>query len=268
MTAEQLEELCTELRSEHRLWTTRELQEYLQTRWKVGYSLRQVRRIARRCGLGYGKPYVLDERRPKDAELQLKRVLRKVANRLASAGILASDVAMGYADESSPQTRCNRVRYWSYRGCRVRDYHQNWRCNTFGFYAIRGKSVVGSLGSSRSGDILEQLTAIREANAGYKRVIVVWDNLSSHKTEEVRDHAKRIGIELVNLPVYSPDLNPIEYLWKGVRRRIAESGIIRSREEMELRIRRAFEECSRIGNYATSWIRNFYEPIFKVSLST
>lgn len=62
LTAEQFEELCRKLRSEQRLWTTRELQEYLQERWGVRYSLRQVRRIARRCGLGYRKPYVLDER--------------------------------------------------------------------------------------------------------------------------------------------------------------------------------------------------------------
>ncbi|MBK8911543.1 MAG: transposase [Chlorobi bacterium] len=143
LTAEQFEELCRKLRSEQRLWTTRELQEYLQERWGVRYSLRQVRRIARRCGLGYRKPYVLDERRPEDAELQLKRVLRKVVNGLANKGIAASDVAIGYADESSPQTRCNRVRYWSYGDCRVRDYHQKWRCNTFGFYAIRGKSGAG-----------------------------------------------------------------------------------------------------------------------------
>lgn len=232
------------------------------------YSLRQVRRIARRCGLGYRKPYVLDERRPEDAELQLKRVLRKVVNGLANEGIVASDVAIGYADESSPQTRCNRVRYWSYGDCRVRDYHQKWRCNTFGFYAIRGKSVVRGLVSSRSKDMVEQLTEIREANVGYKRVIVVWDNVSSHKTEEVREHAKMIGIELVNLPVYSPDLNPIEYVWKGVRRRIAESGIIRSREEMVLRIKSAFEECVKFRSYAKSWIEKFYEPIFKVSLRT
>ena len=33
--------------------------------------------------------------------------------------------------------------------------------------------------------------------------------------------AERLGIELVFLPPYSPDLNPIEYIWKSIKRIIS-----------------------------------------------
>lgn len=36
------------------------------------------------------------------------------------------------------------------------------------------------------------------------------DNLSSHKSEEVREIIEAAGARLLYLPPYSPDLNPIE----------------------------------------------------------
>ena len=40
--------------------------------------------------------------------------------------------------------------------------------------------------------------------------IVVMDNLSAHKNEDVRSAIEAAGAELRYLPPYSPDLNPIE----------------------------------------------------------
>jgi DDE superfamily endonuclease len=43
--------------------------------------------------------------------------------------------------------------------------------------------------------------------------VVVMDNLSSHKVAGVRDRIAATGVELLYLPPYSPDLNPIERAW-------------------------------------------------------
>ena len=40
--------------------------------------------------------------------------------------------------------------------------------------------------------------------------VVVMDNLSAHKGERVREIIEERGCELLYLPPYSPDLNPIE----------------------------------------------------------
>jgi hypothetical protein len=40
--------------------------------------------------------------------------------------------------------------------------------------------------------------------------VVVMDNLSSHKVKGVRERIEAAGAELLYLPPYSPDLNPIE----------------------------------------------------------
>lgn len=47
--------------------------------------------------------------------------------------------------------------------------------------------------------------------------IVVMDNLSAHKGEKVRELIEEVGCELLYLPPYSPDLNPIEEAFSKVK---------------------------------------------------
>lgn len=44
--------------------------------------------------------------------------------------------------------------------------------------------------------------------------VVVWDNAGSHRAREVRE----VGVALVYLPAYSPELNPVERVFCEVRR--------------------------------------------------
>jgi transposase len=47
--------------------------------------------------------------------------------------------------------------------------------------------------------------------------VVVMDNLSSHKVKGVRERIESAGAELLYLPPYSPDLNPIEKAWSKLK---------------------------------------------------
>jgi transposase len=47
--------------------------------------------------------------------------------------------------------------------------------------------------------------------------VVVMDNLSSHKVKGVRQRIEAAGAELLYLPPYSPDLNPIEKAWSKLK---------------------------------------------------
>jgi transposase len=54
--------------------------------------------------------------------------------------------------------------------------------------------------------------------------VVIMDNLSAHKRSSIGTLIATAGAELVFLPPYSPDLNPIEMVWskvKSVLRRLA-----------------------------------------------
>lgn len=71
----------------------------------------------------------------------------------------------------------------------------------------------GSIGAEQ---VCELLRAIHRRCR--KPVTVVLDNASYHKAKVVRELAAALGIELLFLPAYSPNLNLIERVWKLVKR--------------------------------------------------
>jgi putative transposase len=55
-------------------WTLRELRELIKNKFNVEYSEMQVWRILKSWNMHHAKPYVLDKRRPEDAETILKKI--------------------------------------------------------------------------------------------------------------------------------------------------------------------------------------------------
>ena len=47
--------------------------------------------------------------------------------------------------------------------------------------------------------------------------IVICDNLSSHKSPDVRDALQEVGADIACLPPYSPDMNPIEMVFSKIK---------------------------------------------------
>jgi len=67
----------------------------------------------------------------------------------------------------------------------------------------------------------EFLDKIADAYAGTGRPItLVLDNARYQKCQSVADKAKELGIELLYLPPYSPNLNLIERLWRFVKKQV------------------------------------------------
>ena len=50
--------------------------------------------------------------------------------------------------------------------------------------------------------------------------MVVMDNLPAHKVEGVRRLLEAVGAELLYLPPYSPDFNPIEQAWSKIKQQL------------------------------------------------
>lgn len=54
--------------------------------------------------------------------------------------------------------------------------------------------------------------------------VVVLDRLGAHRTDKVRDLIEKRGADLVFLPPYSPDLNPIEEAFSKVKNAVRKAG--------------------------------------------
>ena len=61
---------------------------------------------------------------------------------------------------------------------------------------------------------------------------------------------------LVYLPPYLPDLNPIEFLWKSIKRIVSRT-LIASETHLKAVVENTFEEISMFNSYSMGWIRKF-----------
>lgn len=110
--------------------------------------------------------------------------------------------------------------------------------------------------NSRAESIASFLEEVRKANEEYQAVVAVIDNFPSHKSEKVKEKARELGIYLVYLPPYSPDLNPIEHIWKSIKI-VLSLVFVENLGEMKKDIADAWNKFSGKMGYAKSWIGRF-----------
>lgn len=53
-----------------------------------------------------------------------------------------------------------------------------------------------------------------------KGTTIVMDNAAFHKSQKTRELVEEAGCNLLFLPTYSPDLNPIEHCWNTIKSRL------------------------------------------------
>jgi transposase len=82
--------------------------------------------------------------------------------------------------------------------------------------------------------------------------VVVMDNLGAHKVDGVRRAIEKAEANLLYLPPYSPDLNPIEKAWAKLKQ-LLRSAKARTREALELAISDALNCIS--PDDAKAWFR-------------
>lgn len=61
-----------------------------------------------------------------------------------------------------------------------------------------------------------------------KRIVIVWDNASWHKSAEVKAwlSTTKHNIYLISFPPYAPELNPQEHVWKEARSKVSHNKFI------------------------------------------
>jgi len=139
---------------------------------------------------------------------------------LETKGYKREEIAIGFIDESSPQSTANTVRVWSFDKPHIKNTTR-MKANAMGFYPIVGEGVISFPENTKIESFNEFLRAIRAVNNDYKAIIVVLDNFSTHVSNRVKKECEQLGMYLAYLSPYSPDLNPIEFIWKSIKKLIS-----------------------------------------------
>lgn len=131
--------------------------------------------------------------------------------------------------------------------------------NSLGFYSLNGKSIYHDTKTAKKKDIARFLRVIRRENP-LGTIVLVWDNARAHLSKLVRRTAHNLDIVLVFLPPYSPDLNPIEFIWKSIKKELS-SKCLMTKEAVRDVVEEMFYKFSSSLSFAKAWIQKFLEPL-------
>ena len=83
--------------------------------------------------------------------------------------------------------------------------------------------------------------------------VVIWDNLPAHKTPELKSKIEAAQANLLPLPPYSPDFNPIEQCWSKVKE-FLRAAQARTSEALEQAVAAAFASVT--ASDARGWFQH------------
>lgn len=125
-----------------------------------------------------------------------------------------------FVDETWSKTNMTRLRGRSPVGERLMAQvpHGHWKTTTLiaalGIEGMECSTVVDGAVNAEVFEAFVEQVLVPQLGAGD---VVVMDNLSSHKGRRTRELIESRGAELMFLPPYSPDLNPIEMIFAKIK---------------------------------------------------
>jgi transposase len=139
-----------------------------------------------------------------------------------------------FVDEMGTNTSLTPLYAWSRRGERAQArVPRNWGANVtlLASMSVRGMGPCLAIEGPTTKAVFEAYLERVLAPSLRPRQIIMMDNLSSHKGSRVRELVEGRGCELMYLPAYSPDLNPIEEAFSKLKALLRRAGA-RTREAL------------------------------------
>jgi transposase len=125
-----------------------------------------------------------------------------------------------FVDEMGANISLAPLHAWSRRGERaIASVPRNWGKNItlLASMSLRGMGPCLAVEGSTTREVFETYLEHVLGPSLQPGQVVVMDNLSAHKGERVRNLIQSRGCELIYLPPYSPDFNPIEEAFAKIK---------------------------------------------------
>lgn len=211
LTGEQTKELIEHI-SAHTYAHTHQIVRYISERWNISYSVSGLNKWLHQQGFTYKKPKGVPHKA--DAEKQAE-FIEQYETLKAS---LPEDEVLLFIDGVHPTQATKITSGWIRKGVDkiVNTTGSRTRLNIMGAIDLNNLSaaIFDQYKTINGQSVIAFFRQIRVAYASMSTIHIVLDGASYHRSEEVLEEAEKLGIKLHHLPPYSPNLNPIERLWK------------------------------------------------------
>lgn len=192
--------------------STAEIVDYVRTKYAINYSVPGMNKWLHRNGFSYKKPKGYPYKASKEQQETFIAAYKKVKETVKPTdGIL-------FMDACHPSMSTKITYGWIKKGLKkpLETTAGRTRINLIGALNLNQISapIVASYSTVDSDSIVDFLKQIRAYSGISGKIHLILDRAGYHSSLIVKDTAKKLNIKLFYLPPYSPNLNPIERLWK------------------------------------------------------
>lgn len=184
---------------------------YVKQQFGLDYSISGMTKWLRAHGFCYKKPHGVPAKADKKKQEEFIAKYKRLRQR--SAG----KEPIFFADSVHPQHQTRLTYGWIAKGERkaIATTARQRRLNIIGGISLDGHRFVYKKADKITNESIKLfLSELRRQRSRDIKIHVVWDNAAYHRSKEIKKHAKKLNIKLHYLPPYSPNLNPIERMWK------------------------------------------------------
>jgi transposase len=190
---------------------------YVRATFGVGYTVPGLRNWLQRHGFSYKKPAVV----PGKANMEQQQAwLAEYENLRAK---LAPDETICFMDGVHPTHNMQPAYGWIKKGVRkeIPTNTGRSRLNLSGIIDIVTHNVLVHEDQTLNAvSTIRFFQKIEEAYPAQRKIHVFCDNAPYYRNAAVKQYLETSRIALHFLPPYSPNLNPIERLWKWMKERV------------------------------------------------
>ena len=207
----QTEELVSHLEL-HTHKTTMEIIAHVKDKYGISYSIPGMNKWLHRNGFSYKKPKGYPY---KACQEQQEKFIADYTELKAN---LAPEDGIMFMDSCHPSMATKVTYGWIKKGQSkpIETTASRTRVNLVGALNLTKLSepVVASYSTVDGESIIDFLEQLRNYSNIAGTIHLVLDQAGYHRSSEVVKAAKKLNINLIYSPPYSPNLNPIERLWK------------------------------------------------------
>lgn len=185
--------------------------KYVKRRFNKYYSISGMTKWLKSNGFRYKKPHGVPAKASKEEQERFIKTYTELKEKVGDKGVIY------FADSVHPQHQTKLMYGWILKGERksIAMTAQQRRVNITGGICLENHNIIYNQADKiNTISVQSFLSKLRRNHPNNQIIHIIWDNASYHKSQEVKIYAKQLNMELHYLPAYSPNLNPIERLWK------------------------------------------------------
>ena len=258
LTAEQTEQVVAHI-TKYTYCHTHQISQYIWQTYGIRFSVSGLNKWLHQQGFSYKKPKGVPHKFDTEKQAQFIEQYSKLKANVGDETILFMDAMH---PTQATKISCGWIKKGQDKA--IKTTGSRTRLNLIGTVNLNdiANAFVKRYDKVNSETIQQYFQELRQRENNSKKIHLILDGAAYHRANAVKEKAKELNIALYYLPPYSPNLNPIERLWKVMNEHARNSKYFATAKEFREAIDNFFiKTLPSIGNTLGSRINDNFQVL-------